>query len=106
MYSIANFNPFSCTNGRPESATFGPYHRLSRFTLNRLTLQIDLKLELVLLETPPLPVIVHDGGGMFIGKDRFRLMLRGREYDALNRPLNEFWEVRSRHTNNFHPFLD
>lgn len=38
-----------------------------------------------------------------------RLLLRGRGFDALNRPLNAsqlFWEVRLRHANHFHPFLE
>ena len=100
VYNVADFSPILCTNGPrgvysivphpdfminrflfvyytriapgcQESAALGPSHRLSRFTLNRLTLRIDLTSEVVFLETPPSPLILHDGGGMFIGKDRF-----------------------------------
>ena len=106
VLKVADFNSIICTNGprgvysivaHPdfmlnrfifiyytriapgclESATLGPSQRLSRFTLNRLTLQIDLKSEVVLLETPPSAIILHDGGGMFIGKDRFLYLAIG-----------------------------
>ena len=106
VMNIANFNPIICTNGPrgvysmvphpdfmlnrflfvyytrivsgcPESATLGPSHRLSRFTLDRLTLKIDMASELILLETPPSPILLHDGGGMFIGKDRLLYLAIG-----------------------------
>ncbi len=106
VMNIANFNPIVCTNGPrgvysmvphpdfmlnrflfvyytravpgcPESATLGPPQRLSRFTLNRLTLKIDMASEVVLLETPPSPILLHDGGGMFIGKDRLLYLAIG-----------------------------
>jgi PKD repeat protein len=54
----------------PADAVLGPSNRLSRFTINTTTLQLDLNTEKVLLETPPSPILLHDGGGMFIGHDR------------------------------------
>ena len=53
----------------PEDATKGPSNRLSRFTMNPSTLKIDLSSEVVLLETPPSPKRVHNGGAMAIGND-------------------------------------
>jgi hypothetical protein len=48
----------------PEDVVNGPVNRLSRFTMNATTLQIDINTELVLLETPPSPKFVHNGGAM------------------------------------------
>jgi glucose/arabinose dehydrogenase len=53
----------------PEDAINGPTNRLSRFTMNASTLQIELSTEMVLLETPPSPVALHIGGAMTIGND-------------------------------------
>ena len=56
-------------NGCLEDAETGPRNRLSRFTMNKDTLMIDLDTELILLETPPLPKRVHNGGNIAIGND-------------------------------------
>jgi glucose/arabinose dehydrogenase len=53
----------------PEDLESGPSNRLSRFTMNAVTLQIDLRSEVVVLETPPSPVALHDGGAMAFGND-------------------------------------
>ena len=53
----------------PEDATTGPSNRLSRFTMSASTLKLDLASEVVLLETPPSPKRVHNGGAMAIGND-------------------------------------
>ena len=96
---VANMFPKLCTNGprgvysilpHPEFATnrwlymwythyiincptdtvLGPRNRLSRFTMNGTTLEIMMNTEVVLLQTPPSPILLHDGGGMFISRDR------------------------------------
>lgn len=56
-------------DGCPTDAVTGPSNRLSRFTLNRLSLRIKMSSEKVLVETPPSVNTVHDGGGLFIGSD-------------------------------------
>ena len=56
-------------DGCAESATDGPRNRLSRFTMNADTLQIDYSTEVVLLETPPLPKQAHNGGYIAVGND-------------------------------------
>jgi glucose/arabinose dehydrogenase len=53
----------------PDNASSGPSNRLSRFTMSASTLKIDLSSEVVLLETPPAPNHVHNGGAMAIGND-------------------------------------
>jgi glucose/arabinose dehydrogenase len=53
----------------PEDASSGPSNRLSRFTMSATTLKIDLSSEVVLIETPPAPKRVHNGGAMAIGND-------------------------------------
>ena len=55
----------------PEDPILGPVNRLSRFTMNPSTLQIDVNSEVILLMTPPSPVTLHDGGAMSIGKDNY-----------------------------------
>jgi glucose/arabinose dehydrogenase len=47
----------------------GPPNHLSRFTMDASTLQIDVKSEKVLLETPPAPKHMHNGGAMAFGND-------------------------------------
>jgi glucose/arabinose dehydrogenase len=61
----------------PEDATTGPSNRLSRFTMSATTLQIDLSSEVVLLETPPAPKHVHNGGAMAIGNDGYLYLTTG-----------------------------
>jgi Glucose / Sorbosone dehydrogenase/PKD domain len=96
---IANMNTKICTNGprgvysiipHPDFATnrflyiwytnfiincptdpiLGPRNRLSRFTLNATSLEIMMNTEVVLLQTPPSPILLHDGGAMFISRER------------------------------------
>ena len=75
----------------PEDAVLGPSNRLSRFTMNPTTLQIDPNSEVVYLETPPSTFILHDGGGMVIGNDRLLYLAIGdsgsREYAPNRRTL-------------------
>lgn len=61
----------------PEDATTGPSNRLSRFTMNTSTLKVDLSTEVVLLETPPSPKRVHNGGAMAIGNDGLLYLTTG-----------------------------
>ena len=56
-------------NGCLEDYDDGPQNRLSRFTMDADTLQIDLDSELVIMETPPLPKRVHNGGNIAFGND-------------------------------------
>ena len=53
----------------PTNAVTGPSNRLSRFTLNRNSLTINMSSEKVLVETPPSVNTIHDGGGLIIGND-------------------------------------
>lgn len=53
----------------PTNAITGPSNRLSRFTLNRNSLTINMSSEKVLVETPPSVNTIHDGGGLIIGID-------------------------------------
>lgn len=64
-------------NNCPEDASNGPSNRLSRFTMSATTLQIDFSSELVLLETPPSPKRVHNGGAMSIGNDGLLYLTTG-----------------------------
>ena len=64
-------------NNCPEDASNGPSNRLSRFTMSATTLQIDLNSEVVLLETPPSPKRVHNGGAMAIGNDGLLYLTTG-----------------------------
>lgn len=75
------------TPGCPEDPVLGPKNRLSRFTMNATTLQIDLSSELVLLESPPSANILHDGGAMTIGNDRFLYLAIGDGGTRDNSPL-------------------
>lgn len=56
-------------DGCAESATDGPGNRLSRFTMNGDTLEIDYSTELVLLETSPSLKHNHHGGNIAFGND-------------------------------------
>jgi glucose/arabinose dehydrogenase len=53
----------------PDDPVLGPRNRVSRFTMNPTTLQIDLNSEFLFFETLPSPEFLHDGGAMIIGKD-------------------------------------
>ena len=53
----------------PADAISGPSQRLSRFTIDTATLQININSEVVFLETPPQLVYIHVGGAMTIGND-------------------------------------
>lgn len=64
-------------NNCPEDASTGPSNRLSRFTMSATTLQIDINSEVVLLETPPSPKRVHNGGAMSIGNDGLLYLTTG-----------------------------
>ena len=55
----------------------GPSNRLSRFKMNPNTLQLEVNNELILLETPPLPAALHDGGAMSFGNDGFIYLVTG-----------------------------
>jgi glucose/arabinose dehydrogenase len=55
--------------GCVESATDGPWNRLSRFTMNETTLMIDYSTEVVLLETSPTLRNFHNGGNIAFGND-------------------------------------
>ena len=54
----------------PTDPVLGPRNRLSRFTLNATSLEIMIDSEVVLLQTPPSPILLHDGGAMLISPDR------------------------------------
>lgn len=56
-------------NGCLEDYETGPRNRLSRFTVDADTLEIDVDSELILMETPPLPKRVHNGGNIAFGND-------------------------------------
>lgn len=56
-------------NGCLEDYETGPRNRLSRFTMDADTLEIDVDSELILMETPPLPKRVHNGGNIAFGND-------------------------------------
>ena len=52
-----------------EDAEDGPPNRLSRFTMDADSLEIDLNTEVVLMETPPTPHNIHNGGNIAFGND-------------------------------------
>jgi PKD repeat protein len=54
----------------PDDPVLGPRNRVSRFTMNPTTLQIDLNSEMLFFETLPSPEFLHDGGALLIGNDR------------------------------------
>ena len=56
-------------NGCDEDYDTGPRNRLSRFTMDADSLEIDLNSELKMMETPPLPRRVHNGGNIAFGND-------------------------------------
>jgi glucose/arabinose dehydrogenase len=56
-------------DGCLEDATLGPRNRLVRFKMDKDTLKIDLDSEFILLETPPTPKRVHNGGNIAFGND-------------------------------------
>ena len=60
-----------------ENAVTGPSNRLSRFQMDPKTLQLDVRSEFVLLETPPLPRALHDGGAMSFGNDGLIYLVTG-----------------------------
>jgi hypothetical protein len=60
-----------------EDASSGPSNRLSRFTMHATTLQIGLNSEFVLLETPPSPTRIHNGGAMAFGNDGLLYLATG-----------------------------
>jgi glucose/arabinose dehydrogenase len=103
---VANFTSLTCTNGErglqtilphpnfftnrylyvyytrftancPESATNGPSNRLSRYTMDRDTLQIDMNSEVILMTGAPAIRIFHNGGSMAIGNDGFLYITTG-----------------------------
>jgi hypothetical protein len=53
----------------PEDEVLGPTNRLSRFTLDANTLQLDLTSEKIFLQTSPSKFAIHDGGAFTIGND-------------------------------------
>ena len=79
--------------GCPEDAVLGPSNRLSRFTIDEITLELNINSEVVLLETSPSFYAIHDGGAMTIGHvDRLIYLAigdggslkRGQEMNTLN----------------------
>ena len=60
-----------------EDPVTGPSNRLSRFAMNPKTLQLELKNEVILLETPPTPAALHDGGAMSFGNDGLIYLVTG-----------------------------
>ena len=56
-------------DGCLEDYTNGPRSILSRFTMDKDTLMIDLGSEKVILETPPTPKRIHNGGNIAFGSD-------------------------------------
>jgi glucose/arabinose dehydrogenase len=57
------------SDGCLEDYDDGPRSTLSRFTVDKETLMIDLDSEKVLLETPPTPKRIHNGGNIAFGND-------------------------------------
>jgi glucose/arabinose dehydrogenase len=57
------------SDGCLEDYDNGPRSVLSRFTMDKETLMIDLDSEKVLLETPPTPKRIHNGGTIAFGND-------------------------------------
>jgi glucose/arabinose dehydrogenase len=55
----------------------GPRNRLSRFTMDSDTLEIDLSTEKILMETPPMPNIIHNGGNIAFGNDQTMYVTTG-----------------------------
>ena len=60
-----------------EDPVTGPSNRLSRFSMNPETLELELNNEIILLETPPTPAALHDGGAMSFGNDGFIYLVTG-----------------------------
>lgn len=56
-------------DGCRESTTNGPQNRLSRFTMDPDTLEIEMDSELVLFQTSPAPRFNHNGGSVSFGND-------------------------------------
>ena len=76
-----------------QDPVLGPSNRLSRFTIDTVTLQLIISSEVVLLETAPSFYAIHDGGAMAIGHRDQRIYLaigdggslkRGQEMNTLN----------------------
>ena len=61
----------SWVNDCPEDAKTGPPNHLSRFTMNKDTLMIDIDSEVLILETSPAPHFMHNGGAMAFGVDGY-----------------------------------
>ena len=61
----------SFVNDCPEDAKTGPPNHLSRFTMDKDTLMIDLDSEVIILETSPAPHYMHNGGAMAFGNDGY-----------------------------------
>lgn len=61
----------------PESATLGPSNRLSRFTMDRNTFQINLNSEKIIMTGAPAVRIFHNGGSMAVANDGFLYITTG-----------------------------
>ena len=61
----------------PESATNGPSNRLSRYTMDRDTFQIDMNSEVIYMTGAPAIRIFHNGGSMAIANDGFMYITTG-----------------------------
>jgi PKD repeat protein len=67
QYIYMYFSSF--VDGCAEDAKVGPPNHLSRFTMDKETLRIDIDSEMVILETSPGAKFMHNGGAMAFGND-------------------------------------
>ena len=61
----------------PEDPKTGPPNHLSRFTMDKDTLMIDMDSKEMILETSPAPHFMHNGGAMAFGNDGYIYMTIG-----------------------------